>query len=280
MVKSCNKVKLSIITINLNNAEGLRKTIESVVYQTSVDYEYIVVDGASTDGSVEVIKQFEDKITYWVSEPDKGIYNAMNKGIHKATGDYCLFLNSGDWLADNLVISDFCNLRYKEEIVSGNIYLSDNKIIELKKAVCSKDLTYDVLLNSVVYHQSTFIKRTLFDIYGLYSEKYRIISDWEFFIKTLIVGNCTYTNFDRIIAYYDLNGISAQKGELNDLQERERVSVFETVIPRLNKSYFALVSQEEMNKRINSEYVYLKNGKFGFIVRFLLWLKSNYKSNK
>jgi len=273
-------MKLSIITINRNNAEGLCKTIESVVSQTFTDFEYIVIDGDSTDGSVDVINQFADKITYWLSEPDKGIYNAMNKGILKATGDYCLFLNSGDWLADNLVISDFCNLRYEEEIVSGNIYLSDNKIIELKTAICSKDLTYDVLLNSVVYHQSAFIKRTLFDLYGLYNEKYRIISDWEFFIKTLIVGNCTYTNFDRIIAYYDLNGISAQKGELNDLQERERISVFETLIPRVNKSYFALVSQEEMNNRINSEYDYLKNGKFGFIVRFLLWLKLKRKFNK
>ena len=90
--------KLSIITINLNNAEGLRKTIPSVISQTYCDFEYIVIDGGSTDGSVDVIKKYADKLSYWVSEPDAGIYNAMNKGIRKAGGEYCQFLNSGDWL--------------------------------------------------------------------------------------------------------------------------------------------------------------------------------------
>jgi len=84
-------MKLSIITVNLNNAAGLQKTIESVITQTFTDYEYIIIDGGSTDGSVDVIKQHADKITYWVSEPDKGIYNAMNKGILQAKGEYCLF---------------------------------------------------------------------------------------------------------------------------------------------------------------------------------------------
>jgi glycosyltransferase involved in cell wall biosynthesis len=81
-------MKLSIITINYNNASGLRKTIESVANQTSLEFEYIVIDGASTDGSVEIIKEYKEKITYCVSEPDNGIYNAMNKGIHAAKGKY------------------------------------------------------------------------------------------------------------------------------------------------------------------------------------------------
>jgi glycosyltransferase involved in cell wall biosynthesis len=89
-------MKLSVITINYNNAIGLRKTIESVVNQTFRDYEYIIIDGGSTDGSVDVIKEYADKIDYWVSEPDKGIYNAMNKGVAAAHGEYTNFLNSGD----------------------------------------------------------------------------------------------------------------------------------------------------------------------------------------
>ena len=88
--------KISIITINYNNCEGLRRTIESVVNQTCRDFEYIIIDGGSTDGSVDVIKRYADNIDYWVSEPDKGIYNAMNKGIRMATGDYVQILNSGD----------------------------------------------------------------------------------------------------------------------------------------------------------------------------------------
>jgi len=112
--------KLSIITVNLNNAEGLRKTIESVVSQTYTDYEYIIIDGGSTDGCVEIIKQYEDKITYWVSEPDKGIYNAMNKGILKAKGEYCQFLNSGDWLIKESILHDIFSILPIADIIYGN----------------------------------------------------------------------------------------------------------------------------------------------------------------
>ncbi|MEP7170167.1 MAG: glycosyltransferase, partial [Bacteroidota bacterium] len=99
----------SIITVNLNNAAGLKKTIESVVTQTFNDVEYIIIDGASTDGSKEVIKNYETKISYWVSEKDTGIYNAMNKAIKKAKAEYCLFLNSGDSLTNKKVLNDVSN---------------------------------------------------------------------------------------------------------------------------------------------------------------------------
>ena len=127
-------MKLSIITINYNNASGLRKTIESVVNQTSLEFEYIVIDGASTDGSIEIIKEFKDKITFWVSEPDTGIYNAMNKGIHSAKGKYCQFLNSGDSLVPpNVTESMLFNLP-DSGIVIGNMLkkLTSGKIIRDK----------------------------------------------------------------------------------------------------------------------------------------------------
>ena len=118
-------MKLSIITINYNNREGLRKTIESVVNQTCQDFEYIVIDGGSTDGSAEVIKEYSDKIDYWVSEKDNGIYDAMNKGIDKAKGEYCQFLNSGDDLYDNYVIEQIYPNLNESEIVVGKIFLSN-----------------------------------------------------------------------------------------------------------------------------------------------------------
>ena len=90
-------MKLSIITVNLNNLEGLKKTYESVVCQTFTDYEWLVIDGGSTDGSREFIEEHQDKFAYWCSEPDKGIYNAMNKGIVRAKGEYLNFMNSGDY---------------------------------------------------------------------------------------------------------------------------------------------------------------------------------------
>jgi len=265
--------KLSIITINFNNASGLRKTIESIVSQTFTDYEYIVIDGASTDGSVDVIKHYADKITYWVSEPDKGIYNAMNKGILKANGEYCLFLNSGDWLVDNRVLADFIIENFDEDIVSGNTYLWNNTVLELCKSISPNELTYDFLLDLVIIHQSTFIKKILFDKYGLYNEQLKIVSDWEFFIKALIVNNCTYINYDRLISYYDLNGISAQERWL-EKQHQEREIVFKNLIPRVNKSYFALRKEIENKNKIITEYSNLKNGKFGYIVKFMLFLKS------
>ena len=91
---------LSVITINYNNAEGLNRTIQSIDTQTWKEFEYIVIDGASNDGSIDVIKRFESIIDLWISEPDTGVFNAMNKGIKKAKGDYLLFLNSGDFLVD------------------------------------------------------------------------------------------------------------------------------------------------------------------------------------
>ena len=89
-------MKFSIITINYNNKDGLEMTINSVLGQSFQGFEYIIIDGGSTDGSIDIIKKYESRIDYWVSEPDNGVYNAMNKGIRKATGDYINFMNSGD----------------------------------------------------------------------------------------------------------------------------------------------------------------------------------------
>lgn len=104
-------MKVSIITVNFNNAVGLERTIESVVRQPKELYEYIIIDGGSTDGSVEIIKKYEQYVTYWTSEKDNGIYDAMNKGIKEASGDFCNFLNSGDCYHDARVLSNlnsFC----------------------------------------------------------------------------------------------------------------------------------------------------------------------------
>ena len=118
---------LTIITINLNNAAGLEKTMQSILEQTCIDFEYVVVDGASNDRSLEVIERFANqfgKRLKWVSEPDKGIYNAMNKGIGMASGDYLEFLNSGDSLAcDNVIERMYKALEehYYPSILYGNM---------------------------------------------------------------------------------------------------------------------------------------------------------------
>ena len=111
----------SIITVNYNNYEGLRRTIKSVVCQTYKDYEYIIIDGGSTDGSAELIRQYTDHLTFWVSEPDKGIYNAMNKGVAHANGEYLNFMNSGDCFYDENVLQTL-KAHLDSDIVEGQVF--------------------------------------------------------------------------------------------------------------------------------------------------------------
>src|SRR5574344_1377354 len=134
---------ISIITVNKDNCAGLKFTIDSVLCQTFKDYEWIVIDAASTDGSVELIKQYQEHISYWVSEPDGGIYAGMNKGILKATGEYILFLNSGDSLADNDVLENVHQNNLNGDIVLGRINLCDaqQKIITPNYSIPYKDIS-------------------------------------------------------------------------------------------------------------------------------------------
>ena len=147
-------MKLSVITINYNNRDGLRKTIESVVNQTCKDFEYVIIDGGSTDGSVDVIKEYADRINYWVSEPDKGIYNAMNKGIDVAQGEYCLFLNSGDYLFDNYVLSEVALHLDGTDVITGCLKLDTGEFW-----YAHKEITLSLLYKGFsLSHPASFIK--------------------------------------------------------------------------------------------------------------------------
>jgi glycosyltransferase involved in cell wall biosynthesis len=212
-------MNLSIITVNLNNAAGLRKTIESVVKQSFSDFEYIVIDGGSTEVSKEVIEGYNDKIEYWISEKDTGIYNAMNKGIRRATGEYCLFLNSGDFLVNEDVLKAVFMQSFSEDIVVGDCFISqDGEIIF--RATPPDAISFSAFYTATIPHQSAFIKRSLFEKYGYYSEQYRIHSDLEFFIKTLIVNNCSYRHLTVTVSDYNMEGISGR-------EENKAISIME-----------------------------------------------------
>ena len=221
-------MKLSIITINLNNATGLQKTIESVVSQTFDDYEYIVIDGGSTDGSVDVIKQYADKITYWVSEPDRGVYHAMNKGIAQAKGEYCLFLNSGDWILQN----DGLQYVFDKNPVEDIIYC-DAQHGDIIRNYADR-LTLLTFFESSITHQATFIKKSLFSTFGLYNETYKIVSDWEFFLKTAVYGQCSHKHISFLFVYFDINGISYKN--FTEV-ENERAKVIEKNFPVIYDVY-------------------------------------------
>lgn len=208
-------MKISIITINYNNREGLLKTIESVIYQTWTDFEFIVIDGGSKDGSVDAIKK-TSMIDYWVSEKDHGIYHAMNKGIDVAKGEYCIFMNSGDCFYDSNVLEYVVPHLCGYDVVCGNTSLSDGSY---KEAIESPSLLffYEKTLN----HQSAFIKTENLKKYH-YDESLDFVSDWKFWLQTLILDDGTYKRINTKVAIYDVGGYSALNREkCND--ERERV---------------------------------------------------------
>lgn len=199
-------MKLSIITINFNDAQGLEKTIQSVINQTYKNFEYIVIDGASTDGSVDVIKKYSDRLTQWVSEPDTGIYNAMNKGTRMASGEYCLYLNSGDFLASNDVLEKAFSNNFTEDIVSCTCFSFDEKHEWLKTPPTNVSLF--TFIGGSLPHPTTFIKRELINRLGGYREEYRIMSDWCFFLDAMITHNCSYRTLDIILSKFNCFGIS------------------------------------------------------------------------
>lgn len=236
-------MKLSIITVNLNNADGLRKTIESVVSQTFTDYEYIVVDGASTDGSVDIIKQYADKITFWISEPDSGIYNAMNKGVLKAKGDYLQFLNSGDWLAANDILKYVFDLDRQEDVLYGDEFLFYNTA-KIERKTYPKELTfYDFFVGSIS-HEGSFYKRCLFR--KPYDETFKIASDWDFEIREIIIYNQSVFKISREIIYFDMHGISQSQKYL-DLQNHERMLILSKYFPeRIILDYKFIAEQRKI----------------------------------
>jgi glycosyltransferase involved in cell wall biosynthesis len=222
---------LSIITINRNNAAGLRKTMTSVENQTSKNFEYIVVDGASTDGSVDILKtrnsELETRNFKYFSEPDTGIYNAMNKGIAMAKGEYLLFINSGDELANNTSVEKLQqSLLSGTELASGILTLiSDNGTQDLYPP---SELTLSFFINAGLTHPNTIIRKSLFEKYGLYNEANKIVSDWEFFLLAAGLNKCNYQQLDFSVARFYEDGISSQNKEL---VKHEMQEVIEKLIP-------------------------------------------------
>jgi len=211
--------KISIITVNYNNMEGLNKTIQSVISQSYEHIEYIVIDGGSSDGSKDIIAAQNEQIAYWVSEPDAGIYNAMNKGIKAATGEYLIFINSGDSLIDKEVIKDMVLLGLTDDLVYGNLVNEGSKEVWCPPSV----LSFEIFYKGGLPHPSTFIKRTLFEKVGLYNEANSIVSDWEFFMVAVCKYSCSYRYIDRYVAQFMNDGISSDPLNMPKiLEERSR----------------------------------------------------------
>ena len=207
-------MKLSVITINLNDKEGLKQTIESLICQKFTDYEFIIIDGGSTDGSLDIIEQYKDSIAYWVSEPDKGIYNAMNKGITNANGEYCYFLNSGDRLFTEDVLSSVFEGNPHDSFICGNFYYEEKGVLSKQTDYKGRDWNFSLydIYSSYLCHQAFFIKREMFEKYGLYDEKYKILSDWKLFLEAIGLHRESVKYIDTDIVVYNLEGLSSTIG--------------------------------------------------------------------
>lgn len=284
-------MKLSIVTINYNNAEGLRKTLASVAEQTHRDIEHVIIDGGSSDESVNVIQDYVAKVkseelrtksVIWSSEKDKGIYDAMNKGIKRATGEYIQILNSGDILAapdvTERMVSALAQAKSEElrgtskeigiPIFYGNMIKKDyvtGKIIGKSREV---EYSLRQYYSSTMNHDCCYIHRSIYEKYGLYDESLNIVSDWKWFLQAIGLGNVKPVYVDIDVTIFDTSGISETNLELRN---KERRQVLEEVLPpAILADYDAHAFEMEQMKRLKKHHIY---GLVYFIERVLFKLE-------
>ena len=236
-------MKYSIITVNFNNKEGLRKTIESVIHQTFRDFEFIVIDGGSTDGSADILKEYDAHINYWISEPDGGIYQGMNKGIAKASGEYLNFMNSGDCFYDENVLQHLSEKDLSQDIIVGRDYHFNAKTQQGFATLLPPRISMLTFYIQTLPHQSSFFKRELFDNTP-YDESLKIVADIKFYIQKICVEGCSIDIIDDIICRREPDGISKSD---NKRRIAEHQTVLKQVLPNgAIKDYQTLAKLDKM----------------------------------
>ncbi len=248
-MKESTPLKLSIITVNLNQADGLAKTLDSVREQAFRDFEHIVVDGGSTDGSLEVIKVRADGLAFWVSEPDAGIYAAMNKGLRRAQGEYVYFLNSGDRLySPDTLERVFAHEERGEDLLYGNTVRPDaaGNLYEHRHPDV---LTVGVFWDFGVCQQAIFYRRELFAALGEFDESFRFAGDWDFDLRVLMARR-TARHLPFPVAHYQGGGISTTR---KDLAAREKEIIWRRHLPEaVYRDYERLMFLEAECQRLKS----------------------------
>ena len=197
--------KISVITVVFNAAKTLQATIDSVFAQTNKNHELIIIDGGSTDGSLEILKNKRAENLFWTSEPDEGIYDAMNKGIKKATGEWIIFLGADDKFYDQKVLENvFSKSNYEDvDFIYGNVKS------EAYKGLYDGEFDYEKLLKKNISHQSIFYRNNIFDKIGSYNLKYKTHADWDFNLRCFENNELQVKYVDTIIAEFGKGGLSS-----------------------------------------------------------------------
>ena len=218
-----SNVKISVITVCFNAATSIEATIRSVIRQTYPNIEYIVIDGGSTDGTVDIIKRYSDKIDYWVSEPDNGIYYAMNKGIDAATGDYLNFMNAGDGFFNDDVVSKAVPMLDGFDFVAGIGACTEKGKLTYGfwKPVEGSFEIKDIINGSIVNHQACFIKKDIFAKIK-YDPSYPIIADEIHFLQSIYLKKYRYKPIDLIVSRYDIDGISGNPDIISEIMMQRK----------------------------------------------------------
>lgn len=228
-------MKLSIITICRNEAKEIEDTCKSVAIQTYKHFEWIVIDGESSDGTLDILEKYKEKMSHFISERDKGIYYAMNKGIHLAQGEYLLFLNGGDYLENARILEEVFSKNFTSDIIYGNekfiLSSEDKKRFYILKTGPKKMNAYYFLHNFSLRHQSTFIKKDLFQKFGLYDVNYRSAADIEMFIRFIFKHKSSYDYINKTISCF-----KGYDGMSTDLKLKQ-VGIGE--IREIHKKYFS-----------------------------------------
>jgi glycosyltransferase involved in cell wall biosynthesis len=272
-------LKLSIITINYNNLEGLKKTTKSVLSQTSKEFEYIIIDGGSTDGSREFIESItvgSKIILKWVSEKDNGIYHAMNKGIKLAEGEFVQFVNSGDILVDmNVTDQMLRNLENEDQILYGNMIKPLPKGLFRDKGFNGRKPTMLDFYYGTLNHSPALIRRSLFERFGYYDENLRIVSDWKWYLQVIILSDIDIKYVPVDVTLFDMSGISNTN---RNLEVDERNHVLNELISK------NILADYKDNAYGLMFYKRIKNFRIGYKIfilydRFYCWLDRKLNNN-
>ena len=237
---------LSIITINYNNKDGLIKTIPSVLSQNGIaqnEFEYIIIDGGSTDGSVDIIKKYAEsndfpiKISKWISEKDKGIYDAINKGIRLASGNIIGLVNSGDTVVDGAYENILSiHKEHPDSILYGAVNFYKNGVFERVHGYTSEKLP-----ELMIAHPASFVPKNIYNQFGYYNDSYRSSGDWDLFL-TFYQAGVSFYYLSKIIINFDIYGISNTNIKLVKSENQKLLNAHGIKTSKTKEMFWAVIS--------------------------------------